>query len=247
MSLPPTRFIGPSFFHWAARDFARRLLGTRTGFVAIPQAMAGFGPAEDDPTNPAGEHHEHSGRRQPALRREAMFCQFFEWVSEAPKEHTSSASAAFGGGGVRARKPPKNAWPCSRLLPALPVDAAPRGSIGWPSAMLPLLPLMSLPRILSPLFLRLAHRLHLAVPGLCVVGQEAMEVTVGRSPSTAPSSVNTRSGKGSEASEAPMPSWGCWRLRNAGSGVPEARGAYGNSLLLQSSIRDPPCIYIYIM
>ena len=111
--------------------------------------------------------------------------------------------------------------------------------------MLPLLPLMSLPRILSPLFLRLAHRLHLAVPGLCVVGQEAMEVTVGRSPSTAPSSVNTRSGKGSEASEAPMPSWGCWRLRNAGSGVPEARGAYGNSLLLQSSIRDPPCIYIY--
>ena len=42
-------FIGPSFFHWAARDLARRPHGTRTRFAAIPQAMASFGAAVDDP------------------------------------------------------------------------------------------------------------------------------------------------------------------------------------------------------
>ena len=78
------------------------------------------------------------------------------------------------------------------------------------------------------------------------MGLKAMKVTAGGSPSTASSSVNSRSGKGSEVSEAPMPRRGSWRFSNAGSGVPTARGAYGNSLLLQSSIRDPIYIYIYI-
>ena len=42
--------------------------GTRTRF-------ARFGAPVDDPRKPAGEH-EHSGRPQPALQREAMFSQF---------------------------------------------------------------------------------------------------------------------------------------------------------------------------
>ena len=46
---------------------------------------------------------------------------FFEWVAEATKgAHHQHQRGSAGGGGVRARKPPKGAWPCSRLLLALP-------------------------------------------------------------------------------------------------------------------------------
>ena len=72
--------------------------------------MAGFGPPW---TTPAGEHHEQ-GRPQPALQREAMFCQFF-----------------LNG----LRKPPKGAHPqhqrgsaeggCVALLQASPCAARP--------------------------------------------------------------------------------------------------------------------------
>ena len=57
---------------------ASKSRGGNTRFAAIRQAMAGFG-------RPAGEHHEHSGRPQPALQYEAMFCQFLSGLPKPAK------------------------------------------------------------------------------------------------------------------------------------------------------------------
>ena len=73
----------------------------------------GFRAPVEDSSRPAGEHHEHSGRRQPALQPEAMFCDSLNWAlkpaqgahhlhqrgSADPKGRASSASAGFGEGG----------------------------------------------------------------------------------------------------------------------------------------------------
>ena len=75
----------------------------------FPTALyGGFRGPVDDPKRPAGEHHERSGRPQPALQREAMFCQFLKRLrkpSEAQKGRASSPSAGFGAGGVRGLAP----------------------------------------------------------------------------------------------------------------------------------------------
>ena len=82
--------------------------GTR--FAAIRQAMAA---RLDDPRRPAGEHHEHSGRPQSALQGETMFCEFLSGKGAHHQHQRGSAEGA--------------AWPCSRLLPALPA----RGRSPW--------------------------------------------------------------------------------------------------------------------
>ena len=56
---------------------------TRFSFAAIPQPMAGFGAAVDDPRRPAGEHHEHSGACN----------QFLSLLRKLLKGRASSASA----------------------------------------------------------------------------------------------------------------------------------------------------------
>ena len=45
---------------------------------------------------PADEHHEHSGRPQPALQREAMFCHFLSGLRKPPWARIISISG-FGG------------------------------------------------------------------------------------------------------------------------------------------------------
>ena len=66
--------------------------------------MAGFGAPVDDPTTPAGEHHEHSGRLQPALARGDVL-PIFEWVAPAKGAHHQHQRGSADGG-------------CAALLPA---------------------------------------------------------------------------------------------------------------------------------
>ena len=86
--------------------------------------MAGFGAAVDDAGRPAGEHHEHSGARNRQCGARRCFANFFEWVAEAPEGRASSASAAFGGGGVCGLAP-------GFYLRCSTVGAAPKIRIGF--------------------------------------------------------------------------------------------------------------------
>ena len=81
-------FIGPSFFHWAARDLAWRPLGTRTRFATIPHA--GY-----------GGFREHSGarnRRPCGARR--CFANFLSGLRKPPNKgahHEHQRGSAEGG------------------------------------------------------------------------------------------------------------------------------------------------------
>ena len=54
----------------------------------------------DDTRRPAGEHHEHSGRLQSALRREAMFCQFLSGLRKPQGAHHQHQRGSAEGGCV---------------------------------------------------------------------------------------------------------------------------------------------------
>ena len=99
-------FIGPAFFHRAARDLVWMLTRQRRRFAAIPQGMmADFGTPVDDPS-----------------ARDVL--QIVEWAAEAPagsEDPKAGAHHQHQWGLVRG-----GAWRCSMYLRCPPVGAAPR-------------------------------------------------------------------------------------------------------------------------
>ena len=91
-------FIGPSFFHWAARDLARRLLGTRIS-QPLPRLWRVSGPPWTTPRRPAGEHHEHSGARNRPCGARRGIASFLSGLPKPSKDahHQHQRGSAEGG------------------------------------------------------------------------------------------------------------------------------------------------------